>query len=534
MLKGDLMRTGVVDEVVKPPMSLMWTFTTPPFVNNQSAPVVANGVAYFPIGNEVYAVHAETGEMVWQKAHELPNDTSGPMTIVGNRLLVNCSDGLLYALNAGTGAIEWRSSLKRSSIYVAPFVLNDKIYSGTTGPGLAISSLADGSSLETDVIPTTGQIYSTPAFADGMLYFTDSEGYLYSANVATRRVNWKAQGGSTSLYSTPVLWKDLLILGNGTGNSVLAFHAQRGVPRWSARFTGAVYASPCVTPDGKIYVGTGDGKFYALDANNKGRVLWEKKLEAATTTEVRASAVVTQNGVVIVGTIRGVLYALDGNTGNIVWKYRLPTEGTKLASIRTPMTIVNGRGYVMADDGTVYCFSGDAFDAEPPVISKARLEVKARDKKSYAYPFPELKAPNEALTVSAEDEKEEPMVVPGLPPIKATMTLTDDGSGLDESSIVAQVNGVVVPTEFKSDTGLLTVNVFVPTGSTSQRALVDGEYRLLISVKDWRGNRLSETHIFYVDRTVSPPDPPQGAAGQGLPGGGGLPGSGGGRVGGGG
>ncbi|MCS6859330.1 MAG: PQQ-binding-like beta-propeller repeat protein, partial [Abditibacteriales bacterium] len=375
MVKGDLARTGYVNEAVQLPLSLMWQYTTPPYANNPSVPLVTylkeaeDNVVFFTVENEVFAVKASTGELAWQKQYELiSGNASGPSTLAGDRLLINCSDGNLYAVNIRTGALEWRS-LKRSSTHVAPTVLDGKIYSGTTGSGLWISSLADGSSQPTDVIPTNGQVYSSPAYAEPYLFFTDSAGYIYRYDrtrppSATNPV--KTPGGSTSLYSTPVVWNNLVLLGNGTGKAVLALSIDRMEVRWSVPLTGSVYASPSVTPEGRVYVSTTDGKVYCLDASQRGRIVWEKRLEATATPDVRAAATVTANGLVFVGTLRGILYALDAKTGDIRWKYRLPTDNVRPAAIRTPLTIVDGKAFLMSDDGSLYCFASDAFDAEPP------------------------------------------------------------------------------------------------------------------------------------------------------------------------
>ena len=545
MVKGEPARTGYVDEAVQLPLSLMWQYTTPPYANNPSVPLVTHlkeaedNVVFFTVENEVFAVKASTGELAWQKQYELiSGNASGPATLAGDHLLINCSDGNLYSVNIHTGALVWRSP-KHSSTHAAPTVLDGKIYSGTTGSGLWISSLADGSSQANDVIPTNGQVYSSPAYAAPYLFFTDSAGYIYRYDLTrplARDNPVKTPGLSTSLYSTPVVWKDMLFLGNGTGKSVLALSTSRMDIRWSVPLTGGVYASPSVTPDGRIYVGTTDGKVYCLDATNRGRILWEKRLEAVATPDVRAAATVTSNGIVFVGTLRGTLYALDAKTGTILWKYRLPTDNVRPAAIRTPLTIVDGKAFLVTDDGSLYCFAGDAFDAEPPAVKKVRLEVKAEDKKAYAYPFAEFKLPNASISDGDDEEEEEPMIIPGLPPLRATMTLTDIGSGLDESSIIAQVNGTPMQVEYKSDTATLTVTIYDPKGAASQRALPAGEYRLIVTAKDWRGNTLKDTRVFYVDPSTRPPAPPAGATqGQGFPGGGsggggipGMPGTGGG------
>jgi outer membrane protein assembly factor BamB len=520
MIKGDLARTGVVNEEVKPPLALKWQYTTPPFANNLSAPLVGDvdgkTVVYFPVANEVFAAYADTGELAWANPYELPNNTSGPATLASLPdgrllLLVNCSDTNLYALNAKTGALEWRIP-NGASIHAAPTIINGKIYAGTSRPGIYVASPSDGSVLSNESISGSGQLISTPSFADDSLFYSDNNGRIYKVDIARKLVEWQAAGDSTSL-TTPVIWKDFILVGNGGRNTIKAFSIRRGDVRWQVPLSGAVYASPTVTPDGKIYVGTSDGKFYALDANNRGRILWQADLQ----TDVRAAATVTPNGMVFVGTTGGVLFGLDGSSGRVLWKYRLPTDSAKPAAIRAPLTIVNGQAYLLADDGSLYCFSSDAFDAGPPLVSKAHLVVQARDRKLYNFPLPSDK--------EVEKQEEEPMLIPGLPPIKLTMKLEDLGSGLDESSIAVNWNGQRVQAqsvEYKTLNATLTITLAALGGT--QRALLDGRHTVTIAAKDWQGNLLLDNRIFEVDRSAPAPDPPAGAA---QPGGVGLPGAGG-------
>ncbi len=80
----------------------------------------------------------------------------------------------------------------------------------------------------------------------------------------------------------------------------------------------SVQSSPAVA-DGKVYVGSREGKVYALDAST-GAFIWSY----TTGNEVQSSPAVA-GGIVFVGSIDGKVYALSATNGALMWSY---TTGT--------------------------------------------------------------------------------------------------------------------------------------------------------------------------------------------------------------
>ena len=90
-------------------------------------------------------------------------------------------------------------------------------------------------------------------------------------------------------------------------------------PKWTFRTGGAVTASPALSADGTtLYVGSADGRFYAINAEN-GVTNWFLKLPGPIT----ASATVGDNGVIYVACNDGRLYAIrdDLTSGIIDWSF---------------------------------------------------------------------------------------------------------------------------------------------------------------------------------------------------------------------
>jgi outer membrane protein assembly factor BamB len=103
--------------------------------------------------------------------------------------------------------------------------------------------------------------------------------------------------------------------------------------------------------NGVVYIGSGDGGVYALNATT-GQIVWKTLTGGA----VNSSPNVT-NGVVNVGSGDGGVNALNATTGQIVWK--LLTGG----AVNSSPNVTNGVVYVGSDDKFVYAF--DAVTAPP-------------------------------------------------------------------------------------------------------------------------------------------------------------------------
>jgi glucose dehydrogenase len=85
----------------------------------QASPVVADGIMYMTAAfNHVYAINAETGELVWKYDHKLPGDMRvccGPsnrgVAIAGDKVFMATLDARLVALNAQTGEVAWNVAI---------------------------------------------------------------------------------------------------------------------------------------------------------------------------------------------------------------------------------------------------------------------------------------------------------------------------------------------------------------------------------------------------------------------------------------
>lgn len=102
-------------------LQLAWSYALDPYERGlQTEPVVHDGILYLRHPSELLAAHdATTGDLIWQYERTLPEDLTGLDGITLHRgrglalyenLIINFStDGYLYAVDAGSGALVWET-----------------------------------------------------------------------------------------------------------------------------------------------------------------------------------------------------------------------------------------------------------------------------------------------------------------------------------------------------------------------------------------------------------------------------------------
>ncbi|MCX4701150.1 serine/threonine-protein kinase [Streptomyces sp. NBC_01373] len=153
-----------------------WEFTTPGFLN--SAAAVVDGVVYVSSDSRedsnLYALDAATGKQRWKIATGM---LSAP-TVVDGTVYLGDGNGDLAAVDAGTGKQRWKSRIGKDRRLSAPTVVGGMAYVGSQDGNLYAVDAGTGE--QRWEFRTGSPVYSTPAFADGVIYIASLNGVLYA------------------------------------------------------------------------------------------------------------------------------------------------------------------------------------------------------------------------------------------------------------------------------------------------------------------------------------------------------------------
>ena len=291
-------------------------------------------------------------------------DTSGGVVYVGSK------DGILYAYSASSGSLLWQSPPLGGSINSSPTLANGYVYvsivygwtfvfdetNGTDGTNTGCAPAHAGLVCDPEWGDRTpGDVYSSPAVANGMMYTAsalprDPGGGTFYAFGATLN-SWCS--------GTPYAW--------GSSGDL-----ETCTPEWTAKWDGGG-SSPAVA-NGIVYIGSSKDGLLAFSANRSADCrgtpyinevctpLWIGDIGRERSGGGPGSTPAVANGIVYIGARSGILYAFNASNGSLLW-----TEATG-GTIDSSAMIADGVVYVgcssnLANQGQVCKANLYAFNA---------------------------------------------------------------------------------------------------------------------------------------------------------------------------
>jgi hypothetical protein len=210
---------------INPDGTEKWTFTTAGFNIRSTPAVAADGTVYIASDDDnVYALNPADGTVNW--SYPVGGDVEGCISIDTDGTIFlgvdeGTPNGSVFAINPN-GTLKWQSV-------------------------------------------NTGRVLSSPAIANGFVYF-----------------------------------------GTKDTNKLYALNATTGVEAWSYTAGDIILSSPAVGDDGKIYFGSFDDKLYCL--NSDGTLNFD--LELSVGNNIWSSPAI-KNGNLFIGSYDGSLYSID-------------------------------------------------------------------------------------------------------------------------------------------------------------------------------------------------------------------------------
>lgn len=325
-----------------PPWSVGWRLKVGAPVSR--VPAVCQGVIYAVSDRgEIMALGLD-GMKRWATAlprSPQPELFSTPPLCVGPFVCAGTDKGQLYAFDAGTGALRWKTKIGED-LYGALTWLEPE---GTvTGRTVLALSRNNGSLVRVDLntgrilwsSPPCGRSDGSPAVGNGFIVFGACDAALHLIAPSSGTVL-----GSMDFTELGPMAGGVAVAGPrvyaGTRNgSLLCADATSFTLLWTNRVAGSeIFTTPALTSN-QVLAGSSDGLLYCLNRTD-GAKLWSVPTEGTP-----ASPVVAGHTVVV--TSGGTLSVLDLAGGQIVWQ-------DKPCDSLSPPAVAGGKIIVGTDDG---------------------------------------------------------------------------------------------------------------------------------------------------------------------------------------
>ncbi|MBM3765895.1 MAG: cytochrome C oxidase Cbb3 [Acidobacteria bacterium] len=338
---------------------IYWTFSARGGVRTAVA-IDSKAVYFGDTSSNVYALNAATGALLWTRRVEThpSSRVTGSPALHQNRLFVPLSSyeeaqganpdyecctfrGSLVALDTATGEVAWKT-------YVIPTepAPRGKSLKGKTlyGPaGGAIWSAPTVDAKRGVVYAATGNSYTGPS--------QETTDAVIAFDIATGKMKWVRQ-------ATP---DDAFVIGCRPGVTNPNCPEKTG-PDFD-------FGNPPMLVNDVIYIGQKSGVGYAMDPNDKGRILWQYKAGQGSALGGMEWGSAADNKNVyfpvsdILGPKPGGLHAVDMKTGERVW-YAPPADlacgapgrGCN-AALAAAISVIPGAVFAASNDGAIRAHS---------------------------------------------------------------------------------------------------------------------------------------------------------------------------------
>ncbi|MEJ7838370.1 MAG: PQQ-binding-like beta-propeller repeat protein [Thermomicrobiales bacterium] len=313
----------------------------------------------------------ESPELAWRF------DTGGQIysspIVADSRLFVASKSGILFALDAATGAELWQFQLSDYVVRSTPAVVDSTLY---IGAGFNLFAIDAATGQERWRFPMRYAGQSSPVVVGNGVLLTSQEGWVYNVDRTTGEMLWRLSTEGLPFGSIAAN-ETIAIVATETG-IIHCITIETGRPCWRKDIADGVFATPVITKDAAILV-TRSGVTYSMSLSD-GSTRWtasvggmESVATNGTTSYVsgsdgaissismidgqtgwvyptgrtNAAAPVLSGNLVIAGSGRN-LVALDAASGTQIWNYLAGGE------IGTSPAVIGGYLFFGSEDGFVY------------------------------------------------------------------------------------------------------------------------------------------------------------------------------------
>jgi len=195
MLAANAERTSWTPEEVRGTLGVEWYRPIEPYIPYKIQPIAANGKIYVSTAKGLYALNAANGNLDWVYPTELPLGHSPTIAGVNGTSVayVGGYDHRIHAIDAATGqALGGYTAYEAGAGFETnPVIVNNTIYAGNRdGFFYALDAVTGAFQWKFE---TGGPVLFSAAYKDGILYFASNDAFAYALNAADGSLVWKSQ-----------------------------------------------------------------------------------------------------------------------------------------------------------------------------------------------------------------------------------------------------------------------------------------------------------------------------------------------------
>lgn len=312
---------------------------------------------------------------IWSFACE--DELRGSAVVHKGIVYVGSYDNNLYAVHAGTGEFIWKYPTE-GGVVSKPAIADGNIYFGSEDKRVHAISARTGKIVWTYY--TEGPVRSSPQVAEGHLFIGSDDGFLHAVSAGSGRGVWRADVYA-SVRSTPLVYNESIYFGTEAGEFICLDY--RGEVKWRFKAKRAVTSSPIIS-ESFVYFSSLDTTLYALEAKT-GWVIWRFRMDKGS-----ISTPCITGDLIFSGSIDGSIYCVDVHSAKEVWRF--PTEHQVTGS---PIVHKDSL-YCGSVDGNLYCleyrtgrlrwkYQTGGPITSTPFVSEDVVYIGSTDHKIYAF-----------------------------------------------------------------------------------------------------------------------------------------------------
>ncbi|KHJ50840.1 outer membrane protein assembly factor BamB [Halomonas sp. C22] len=241
----------------------------------------------------------------------------------GNTVFAADANGLVAAFNAQSGEREWQVELD-TPISSALNAIAGQVYLGTRNGEVIALSQRDGSVSWRSRV--SSEVLAAPQANQQLLLVQSIDGQITALDRASGEERWVYTSSQPALTlrgtGTPMVIDPVTFVGTANGR-LATLDNRSGQPLWEMQIATPrgrsdverlvdLSGQPVLSPDGRLFVTSYNGRVVALEAT-QGGTLWEANISS------RHTPVLVGNLLLVVSDNSHVI-ALDANSGQEVWR----------------------------------------------------------------------------------------------------------------------------------------------------------------------------------------------------------------------